>query len=345
MSIIDSITITQPDDWHLHLRLGELLQLVLPFTTRVFARAMVMPNTAPRAIVTATDVIWYRTEIESLLAAQSISGFKPLFTFKITPTTTRAMVYAAQEAGVIAGKLYPDSVTTGSAGGVRDFKALYPVFQLMAEFGIVLSIHCELPDAPTTGPKNAEVAFIPVLRDIIAAIPGLRIVVEHVSTEVMVAFVKQAPATVAATITPHHLVLVHNDATTNIHNYCKPVAKTPADREAVVLAAVSGDRRFFLGGDSASHWLVQKQAGAAGVFCAPVALELVTQVFASHGALERLGLFVSHHGADFYGLPRNGGMITLVRQPWQVPAEYRGLNGNVLVPFLAGQTLQWQVAA
>ncbi|OGY56997.1 MAG: hypothetical protein A3H67_04270 [Candidatus Buchananbacteria bacterium RIFCSPLOWO2_02_FULL_46_11b] len=341
---MNTITIRKPDDFHVHFREGELLTAVLPPTARGFARAIAMPNLkAPRA-TTAEHVREYRREIIGAMKANGISkaDFDPLMTFKITPQT-KVETIRLMSGYAVAGKLYPEGVTTGSEDGVKDFQALYPIFKEMGAFAFVLSIHGELPGAPET---EAEQKFIPVLRKLIRDFPGLRIVVEHVSSKAMVDFLmsKDVPQTVGATITPQHLVLTYEDALANRHNYCKPVAKTLADRAAVIQAAISGDPRFFFGSDSAPHPKSKKKAAlgqnpAAGVFSGPVALPVLAQVFAAAGQLSRLENFTSVFGARFYRLPPNRGEIQLINKPQTVPEICAG----DVVPFLAGQKIAWQI--
>jgi dihydroorotase len=268
-------------------------------------------------------------------------------TIKIVPSTTPATIREAKAAGVVAGKLYPEGVTTNSSDGVRDFMELADVFGAMAEAGLVLCLHGETPDAFCLDREEAFLAE--VLPTIAASFPGLRIVLEHVSTAAAVEWVRgQAPAgahDVAATITVHHLLLTLDDVVGGMlapHHFCKPVAKRPADRAAIVAAAVSGDPRFFLGTDSAPHLRAAKEAahGCAGVFTAPVALPLLAARFDEHDALDRLEAFCSGHGARFYGLPGNEGTVQLVREPWTVPADCAGV-----VPLAAGTTLPWRVEA
>lgn len=338
------LTIRKPDDWHVHLREGALLTAVLPQTARYARRALIMPFLAAPRATTAEHVRQYRREILGAMRAGGISenAFEPLLTFKITPQTTVETI-RLMSGYAVAGKLYPDGVTTGSEKGVRDFQALYPIFEEMKSFGFVLSLHGELPDAHET---EAEQKFIPVLRMLIRDFPGLRIVVEHVSSQAMVDFLtgKDVPQTVGATITPQHLVLTYEDALANPHNYCKPVAKTLADRAAVIKAALSGDPRFFLGSDSAPHPKNKKKAApgqnpTAGVFSGPVVMEILAQVFADAGCLDRLENFTSGFGADFYRLPRNSSAISLINKPWVAPEICAG----DVVPFLAGKKLNWQL--
>jgi dihydroorotase len=334
-----SLTLRRPDDLHLHLRDGALLAQVLPHSAAAFGRGLVMPNTEP-PVVTGADAERYRKEILSV--RPDGSPFEPLMTIKIVPSTTPAIVRDAAAAGVVAGKLYPEGVTTNSSDGVRDVLALGSVFAAMSDAGLVLCLHGESPDAFCL--DREERFLFEVLPELARSFPDLRIVLEHVSTAAAVDWVQHQPGTnVAATITVHHLLLTLDDVVGGMlapHHFCKPVAKRPADRAAIVAAAVSGDPRFFLGTDSAPHPRAAKESahGCAGVFTAPVALPLLATVFEEQGALAALEGFCSVHGAAFYGLPPNPGTVRLVREPWTVPADYDGV-----VPLNAGSTLPWQV--
>lgn len=333
-----TLSIRRPDDFHVHLRNGEMLGRVAEHTARHFARALVMPNTDP-PIRTWQEASQYRRAIEQLIDG---SGFQPLMTYKIEPTTTaNDVAKLAQSRTVIAGKLYPDGVTTGSENGVRDFEALFPVFETMEHYQLVLCLHGEHPDAFCL---DREVAFLPVLAQIALTFPKLRIVLEHVTTEKALVAVEALPDTVAATITVHHLSLTLDDVIGGLlrpHHFCKPVAKYPSDRAALVRAVLSGNPRYFLGTDSAPHDQHKKEcaAGCAGVYTAPVAMSLLAELFAQHGALDRLEPFVAEFGARFYGLPLNQETLELVERPMTVPATYAGI-----IPFRANETIAWSVA-
>lgn len=332
---MDSLQIRRPDDFHVHLRQGDLLRAVVPHTASDFARALVMPNTVP-PIADAADVRRYRAEING-----ASGKFEPLMTIKVTPETTPATVHAARRAGAIAGKLYPQGVTTNSADGVRDVSRLRATFAAMADAGMVLCVHAEDPDAFCL---DREAAFLDrVLGRLVADVPDLRIVVEHVSSAAAVEWVTAAPATVAATITVHHLLLTLDDVVGDLlepHHFCKPLAKRPEDRTALVDAATSGTERFFLGTDSAPHAATAKErsGGCAGVFTAPVALPILAELFVAANRVDRLEAFTSGNGAAFYGLPRNEGSVTLVKQDHRVPERY----GDV-VSLRASKTVRWQV--
>ena len=330
----------RPDDFHVHFRQGDIMTQVVLETADVFARAMVMPNTKP-AIANGGQIEQYREQINKILASSIFpNNFEPLMTFKITPETAIGDVRSASSAGAIAGKLYPDGVTTGSEGGVRDFKALYEVFKEMSDSDLVLSLHGEVPDVFCL---DREEMFLEVLGEIVDDFPDLKIVMEHLSTAAAVAAVISLPDTVAATITVHHLELTLDNVVgdmLNPHYFCKPLAKRPEDREALIRAVISGNPKFFFGSDSAPHPISKKECaeGCAGVYSAPVVLPVLVQIFEANDAPDKLEPFVSHYGADFYGLPRNEGTITLVKEPWEV----RQVCSN-LVPYRVGDILDWQV--
>ena len=341
----DELLLRRPDDLHLHLRDGDLLRAVVRHSSGPFARGLVMPNTVP-PVLTATDAEAYRKEIRDAVPAGH--RFEPLMTIKVVPSTTAETVRQARAAGVVAAKLYPEGVTTNSADGVRDVAALAGAFAAMAEVGMVLCVHGEAPDAFCL---DREAAFVDrTLPDLLAGFPDLRIVVEHVSTAAAVERVRAEPPgpdgrpRLGATVTVHHLLLTLDDVVGGAlapHHFCKPLAKRPEDRDAVLAAALSGDPRFFLGTDSAPHRRRDKEGpeGCAGVFTAPVALPVLAEVFEDHGALPRLDAFTGRFGAAFYGLAPNEGTVTLRKEPWVVPADHAGV-----VPFRAGATLRWRVA-
>ena len=343
-----SLTITRPDDWHLHLRDGALLAAVLPWTTRCFGRAIVMPNLRPAVTTTKAALAYYDRILDSL---HPDVDFTPLMTLYLTDHTTPAEVKAARESGcVYAAKLYPAGATTNAEAGVRDLRALDPVLEALADSGMPLLVHGEVTD-PAVDVFDREAVFLDRhLKPLLDRVPDLKVVLEHVTTRQGVAFVQQAPATVAATITAHHLLLNRGamfQGGLNPHAYCLPVLKREEHRQALVAAATSGSPKFFLGTDSAPHPRAAKESGCgcAGIFSAPTALEVYATVFERAGALDRLEGFAGHHGAAFYGLPFNRETLTLVRRPFTAPAAVPDGQGGQLVPLGAGGELPWSVLA
>lgn len=314
-----------------------MLRRVLPLTEEHFARAVVMPNTDP-PILSGEGANRYRSEVLDVRR----TAFEPLMTIKITPATAPAMIYAAKEAGVIAGKLYPAGVTTGAdIGGVMDFRALWSVFRAMEESAMVLCLHGELPESSVL---DREKDFLPVLAEIAGAFPALRVVMEHLSTAEAVAAIGVLD-NVGATITAHHLLLTIDDVLSDRglrpHYFCKPLLKTRDDRDALIQAAVS-DPKVFFGSDSAPHLKTDKESerAPAGIFSAPVALSVLATVFERFGALEHLEAFTSTNGPAFYGMPSNHETLELVKEEWTVPPSYAGI-----VPLCGGETLPWRVAS
>ncbi|HEV2287127.1 MAG TPA: dihydroorotase, partial [Steroidobacteraceae bacterium] len=311
-----AISIRRPDDLHLHLRDGESMRSVLPFTAARFARALIMPNLRPP--VTATEqALAYRQRILDALPAGT--AFEPLMTLYLTDRTDPAEVDRAKASGCIVGfKLYPAGATTHSDAGVTDIRRIDAVLSRMAELDLVLEVHGEVTD-PEVDVFDRETRFIEeVLAPLAARIPRLRIVFEHITTRAAVEFVQGSRPGIAATITPQHLLMNRNALFAGgirPHHYCLPVLKSQADREALLQAVAGGDPRFFLGTDSAPHARGAKEAacGCAGIFSAHGAIELYAEAFESAAALERLEAFASEHGADFYRLPRNTGLLTLVK--------------------------------
>jgi dihydroorotase len=345
-SAIDSITLRRPDDWHVHLRDGTMLAAVLPFTARQFARAIVMPNLAPPV----TDVAAARAYRERILAALPAGAdFTPLMTCYLTDATDPREVARGWEESVFAAvKLYPAHATTNSASGVTDFDRGMPVFERMAALGMPLLIHGEVTD-PEVDVFDREAVFIDrVLDSLRRRLPELRIVLEHVTTEEAVAYVAASSVNLAATITAHHLVINRNAIFAGgirPHLYCLPIAKREKHRQALRRAATSGDPRFFLGTDSAPHPAAAKEAacGCAGIFSAPCAFEIYSEVFEEEGALDRLEAFAALNGPEFYRLPVNEARLTLRREPFAVP-ESVCKGENALVPFRAGEILRWRLA-
>ena len=338
--MVDTITIRRPDDWHVHLRDGPMLEAVAPFTARQFARAIVMPNLSP-PVTTVGAAADYRERIRSAAG----ESFEPLMTAYLTDRTDPDELERGYSAGVwVAAKLYPAGATTNSASGVTDIANIRPCLERMQAIGMVLCVHGEVTD-PEVDIFDREARFIErILAPLIRDLPALKVVLEHITTRQGCEFVAEAPATVAATITPHHLHINRNALFAGglrPHAYCLPVAKREEHRLAVRAAAVGGSPKFFLGTDSAPHPRGAKESacGCAGIFNAPFALESYASVFDAEGALDRLEGFASLHGAKFYGLPINEGPVTLERAPVAVPSEMEGL-----VPFHGGETLGWRLA-
>lgn len=334
---MNTLSLRAPDDFHVHFRQGRLLGDVVPHSTAWCRRALVMPNILP-PVVTAYDVAAYRQE----LVAVGGPGFTPLMTIKLLDHTTPEMIWEARAEGVVAAKLYPRGVTTNAEDGVTldDFpRNLADTLGAMEEAGMVLSVHGETPGVFCL---HRERAFLETLDTIVNMFPALRIVLEHITTREAVQSVERAPGTVAATITVHHLFLTLDDVVGDAirpHHFCKPVAKSPADREALREAVFSSNPKFFLGTDSAPHPVSAKEcaAGCAGVFTAPVALPLLAELFHERGHLDHLEPFVSTFGAAFYRLPRNDDQLQLVQNSWVVPERIAGV-----VPFQAGTRLAWE---
>ena len=351
------MTIRRPDDWHLHLRDGKYLRAVLRHTARQVARAIVMPNLTP-PVVNAKMALEYRDLILSALPKSGPeSNFDPLMTIYLTDQTTPQDIVEAKQSGVVlAAKLYPANATTNSAKGVTNIKALAPVFQKMAEVGLVLSVHGETLVSKRYGDKGRgrkvgqlrrEAVFLKEeLSWIVSEIPNLKIVLEHITTKEAVEFVLAANDNVAATITAHHLFIVLDDVLASHHNKCAPVAKEEQHRQALRKAATSGNPKFFMGTDSAPHSKSTKETacGCAGCYTALHAVELYFTVFEEEGALDKIEGFLSNFGADFYGLSRNEDTITVQRKNWQVPMELPYGDGESLVPFKAGEMLDWKLA-
>ncbi|MBN3563340.1 dihydroorotase [Aliamphritea spongicola] len=342
-----SLTIQTPDDWHLHLRDADMLPETVPATARCFQRAIIMPNLVPP--VTNVDMAMaYKQRI--LGARPEGSTFEPLVTLFLTNATSAQDIIDAKAAGVVAAKLYPAGATTNSAAAVSQLEAMYPVFEVMAEQGMLLLVHGEVTDHHIDIFDREKMFIDQKLQHIVARFPELKVVFEHITTADAAAFVAGASDNVAATITPQHLLLNRNDLLVGgvrPHNFCLPVLKRNTHQLALQDAVKSGSAKFFLGTDSAPHAKEAKESacGCAGCYSAWSAIELYAQVFEDIGALDKLEAFASHHGADFYGLPRNAGSITLVQEEWQVPAEIILPNGKPIVPFYAGETLRWKVQA
>jgi dihydroorotase len=339
------LTLRRPDDWHVHLRDGELLRTVLPYTVHRFARAVVMPNLAP-PITTVAAAIAYRDRIRGALPAGA--KFVPLMTAYLTDDTDAGELMRGHGEGVFtAAKLYPAKATTNAAAGVTDVVRLYPIFERMADLGMPLLIHGEVTDS-SVDVFDREAVFIErVLAPLVARLPELKVVLEHVTTKQAVDFVHGASPNLAATITAHHLVINRNalfEGGLRPHMYCLPVAKREPHRLALRRAATSGHAKFFLGSDTAPHLVADKErdCGCAGIFSAPVALEVYATVFAEEGALEHFEAFASLNGPRFYGLPVNEERVTLRSQAWTAPVKIASGSGT-LIPFLGGSTIAWRI--
>ncbi|MFO1238798.1 MAG: dihydroorotase [Sphingomonadaceae bacterium] len=341
----DSLTIRRPDDWHVHLRDGAMLQAVLPYTAHQFARAIVMPNLSP-PVTNVAEGVAYRSRIEAAIPAGM--DFTPLIVAYLTDSSDADEIAHGHADGVFtACKLYPAHATTNSAHGVTDIRNIMPVLERMQEIGMPLLVHGEVTD-PTTDIFDREAIFIErILAPLARQLPALKIVFEHITTADAAAFVASAPANIAATITPHHLHINRNAMFAGgirPHAYCLPVAKREQHRLAIRKAAVSGSPKFFLGTDSAPHARHTKEAacGCAGIFNAPYALESYAAAFDEDGALDRLEGFASEFGPRFYGLPLNSGTVTLERQSLQVPDRIAA-DSTELVPFHAGEAIGWRL--
>lgn len=342
-----ALTLARPDDWHVHLRDGPALAAVVAATARVFGRAIVMPNLKPpvTSVAAAAD---YRARI--LAALPDKARFDPLMTLYLTDNTPPAEIARAKDSGIVhAVKYYPAGATTNSDSGVTSLDRVYPVLAAMERHGMVLSLHGEVTD-PDVDMFDRERVFVDtLLARIVRDFPGLKVVLEHITTREAAAFVRAATTPIAATITPQHLLWSRNALFVGgirPHYYCLPILKRETHREALVAAATSGDPRFFLGTDSAPHARHTKEhaCGCAGCYSAPIALELYAEAFEDAHALDRLEGFASRFGADFYGLPRSGDTVTLERTSWEVPGEY-AFGDDTIVPLRAGERLRWRVRA
>ena len=340
----DSITITRPDDWHLHLRDGDILNSVAPFTAKQFQRAIVMPNLKP-AVTTVKQAVDY---LDRILAAVEGSDFEPLMTLYLTDNTSAEEIIAARKSCFIKGvKLYPAGATTNSDEGVTDIHLCNAALEEMQRAGLPLLVHGEVTDS-SVDVFDRERTFIDrVLIPVMKRFPELKIVFEHITTEDAVEFVLDAGPRIGATITVHHLLYNRNamfEGGIRPHNYCLPVLKRERHRQALLRAIGSGNPKFFLGTDSAPHarHLKESSCGCAGIFSANAAIELYATVFDSIDALDKLEAFASFHGPDFYGLPRNTGTLTLVRSEQTIPESYPMADHSV-VPLMAGQTIPWTI--
>jgi dihydroorotase len=340
-----TLSLTRPDDWHLHLRDGDLMRSVVGATARVFGRAVVMPNLDP-PVTTVAAAASYRERIAAALPRGS--RFAPLLTLYLTDRTAPEEIASARRSGFVIGcKYYPAGATTHSDAGVTDLARALPALQAMEREGMPLLVHGEVVDADVDIFDRERVFIDRVLARVVRDFPGLRIVLEHVTTEEGVEFVASAPPQVGATVTPQHLLWSRNALLAGglrPNLYCMPVLKREKHRRALLRAATGGNPKFFLGTDSAPHARGAKEnaCGCAGCYSSPVALELYAQAFEQAGALDRLEAFASFHGADFYGLPRHEDKVTLRREAWTVPAEY-SFGEATVVPLRAGERLDWRV--
>ena len=343
---LKTLTITRPDDWHLHVRDGEALHTVVPHTAAQFGRAIIMPNLKP-PVTTAAQALAYKERI--LAAVPAGVDFEPLMTLYLTDNLAPDEITRAKAAGVVAAKLYPAGATTNSDAGVTDLRKIYPVLEAMQRVGMLLLVHGEVTSSDIDL-FDREAVFIdqqliPLRRDF----PGLKIVMEHITTQEAAQYVAQADALLGATITVHHLLYNRNAIFTGgirPHYYCLPVLKRETHRQALVQAATSGSPKFFLGTDSAPHaaHLKEHATGCAGCYTAHAAMEMYAEAFDTAGALDKLEGFASFFGADFYGLPRNRGTLTLQRESWTPPESF-AFGQAQLKPLRAGEALSWRVRA
>jgi len=342
---MQQITITRPDDWHLHLRDDALMVSVLPDTARQFARAIVMPNLRP-PVTTTAQALAYRERILKALPADA--KFEPLMTLYLTDITRAEEIRKAKASGVVhAVKLYPAGATTNSDAGVTDLRKTYAALEEMQRCGMPLLVHGEVT-SPDIDIFDREAVFIErVMQPLLKDLPNLRVVFEHITTQDAAEFVTSAPDTIAATLTPQHLLYNRNAMLVGgirPHLYCLPVLKREMHREALIKAATSGNKKFFLGTDSAPHAQHTKEnaCGCAGCYSAHSAIELYAEAFENAGALDKLEGFASFYGADYYSLPRNKNKVSLRKEEWQVPASV-GFGEHQLVPLRAGEMMKWKL--
>ena len=342
---MDKITITRPDDWHLHLRDGDALKAVLPDTANRFGRAIVMPNLRPPVTTTALAAEYRQRILDAIPAG---ANFEPLMTLYLTDNTGAAEITRAKASGFVHGvKLYPAGATTNSDSGVSSLDACGEALEAMQESGMPLLVHAEVTDVDVDVFDRERVFIDRHMQPLLTKYPGLKVVFEHITTKDAAEFVVSAPSNVAATITPHHLLMNRNAMFTGgirPHHYCLPILKREEHRLALVSAATSGNPKFFLGTDSAPHAKSSKEAacGCAGMYSAHAGIELYAEAFEAAGALDKLEGFASFYGADFYGLPRNTDQITLLKTAWNVP-ESITFAADVLVPLRAGQSIAWKM--
>lgn len=338
------LTITRPDDWHIHLRDGEQLKDTVRDVSRYMGRAIIMPNLVP-PVTNTEEALGYHQRI---MEQQPQGNFDPLMVLYLTDKTSPDEIKKAKATGKIyAAKLYPAGATTNSDSGVTSIKNIYPVLEAMQEAGMLLLIHGEVTDSEIDIFDREKTFIDHILKDVVADFPELKIVLEHITTKDAAEFVASAGDNVAATITAHHLLFNRNHMLAGgirPHYYCLPILKRNIHQEALIKAATSGSPKFFLGTDSAPHMKHAKEAacGCAGSYTAHAAIELYAETFEAAGALDKLEAFASLNGPDFYGLPRNSDTITLVKESWDVPASYP-LGDDLVVPIRAGETINWKV--
>jgi dihydroorotase len=343
--MMNKISLTRPDDWHLHLRDGAAMAAVLPDTARQFARAIVMPNLRPPVTTTELAAAYRQRILDALPTGMN---FEPLMTLYLTDNTSAEEIAKAKASGFIHGvKLYPAGATTNSDSGVTNLGHCVKALEAMEKLGVPLLTHAEVTDSDVDVFDRERVFIERNMLPLLKKFPALKIVFEHITTKDAADFVTEAPNNVAATITAHHLLMNRNDmfkGGVQPHHYCLPILKREEHRLALVKAAISGNPKFFLGTDSAPHARHTKEAacGCAGMYTAHTAMELYAEAFEKENALDKLEAFASFYGADFYGLPRNKEQITLVKENWQVPDSLPYIEGDVLVPLRAGQTLAWK---
>jgi dihydroorotase len=342
---ITTLNITQPDDWHLHLRDGETLKTTVAHSARVFGRAIVMPNLKP-PVTTVAQALSYRQRIVSCVPKGSV--FDPLMTLYLTDQLSTQEIQRAHEEDYLAGiKFYPAGATTNSESGVAELECVYPALEKMAEIGLPLLVHGEVTDTEVDIFDRERIFIETVLAPLTQRFPDLKIVLEHITTKDAVEFVIGQSEKIAATITPHHLLLNRNDflvGGVRPHFYCLPILKRSIHQRALITAATGGNRKFFLGTDSAPHSIETKETscGCAGIYSAHAALEFYTEVFEAEDALDKLEGFASFFGADFYNLPRNQAQITLSKTSSTVPAEFLLGSGSV-IPMRANESISWSV--
>ena len=339
------ISLIQPDDWHCHLRDQSYLKRTVPDIAAQFSRAIVMPNLSPPITAVAQAKAYY-DRIKTYVP--STATFQPLMTLYLTDTLSSKEIKAAKKSAIIiACKLYPAGATTYSQAGIKNLQTVYPLLEAMETANLPLLIHGEVVDSEVDIFDREAVFIERELLSLVKTFPELRIVFEHISTKIAVDFVAETPKTLAATITPHHLLFTRNDLLIHglhPHYYCLPILQTNEDQAALIQAAISGNSKFFLGTDSAPHSKARKESacGSAGIYSAKSAIEIYAEIFERENALHRLEDFASRFGAQFYGLPLNTIKIALIKQPWKIPSSL-SFDKDILVPLMAGEILQWQI--